>query len=431
MTPQDSTITTLQQRIAELEAALAACAQRERELRDQTTRLQYIIDGSSDGAWDWDLVTNEAFLSPRWFEMLGFAPNELPNTADTWFSLLHPDDAPAVKQALQDYLAGRTPTYAIENRLRCKSGAWLWTLARGKVVVRDAQGQPLRMTGTVTDITARKQAEAALRHNQALLEGMIDHSPAVIYVRDLTGRFLLVNQHHAALLRRDRSEIIGKTDAELFPPEVVAGFRANDRMLLEARTAVTAEEVVPHDDGPHTYLSIKFPLFDDAGQIYATGGISTDITEHKRAAEERALLQEEVIAAQKAALRELSTPLIPLSDEILIMPLIGSIDSQRAQQVMNSLLAGIEQHRARTVVMDITGVQVMDTQVANAVMQAAQAARLLGAEVLLTGIGPEVAQTIVGMGAHLSGVVTYGNLQAGIAAALRHNRTSGFGSLHR
>ena len=129
--------------------------------------------------------------------------------------------------------------------------------------------------------------------------------------------------------------------------------------------------------------------------------------------------RQQIILSQQAALRELSTPLIPLSHSVMLMPLIGSIDGLRAQQILETLLQGVANHRAVTVIMDITGVQVVDTHVANALIQAAQAVRLLGASVVLTGIRPEVAQTLVSLGANLSDIVTYGSLQSGIASTLR------------
>jgi anti-anti-sigma factor len=148
-------------------------------------------------------------------------------------------------------------------------------------------------------------------------------------------------------------------------------------------------------------------------------GLFRDLSEQYRQEEERAALQQQVIDAQRQALRELSTPLIPISDNVLIMPLIGTIDSQRAQQVMEALLEGVAQHQADLVVLDITGVAVVDTQVAQSFIQAAQAVRLLGAQVMLTGIQPQIAQTLVHLGVDLSGIQTQGSLQAGIASALR------------
>jgi anti-anti-sigma regulatory factor/HAMP domain-containing protein len=140
--------------------------------------------------------------------------------------------------------------------------------------------------------------------------------------------------------------------------------------------------------------------------------------EAERMQAEREALQQQVIEAQQASLRELSTPLIPISDRVVIMPLIGAIDSQRAQMVLETLLEGVAHHQAELVILDITGVSIVDTQVAQSFVQSAQAVRLLGADVMLTGIQPQIAQTMVHLGVDLRDMQTQSSLQAGIAAAL-------------
>jgi rsbT co-antagonist protein RsbR len=148
-----------------------------------------------------------------------------------------------------------------------------------------------------------------------------------------------------------------------------------------------------------------------------------DIAESKRTeeAERRSLLQEELIRIQEATLAELSTPLIPFNSRVVVMPLIGALDSRRAQQVIDTLLDGIASTHAQVVILDITGVSMVDTQVANGLIRAAQAVRLLGAEAVLTGIRPEVAQALVGLGIDLSSIVTRSTLQSGIAYAIGRN----------
>ena len=102
------------------------------------------------------------------------------------------------------------------------------------------------------------------------------------------------------------------------------------------------------------------------------------------------------------------------------MPLVGAIDSRRVTQIMETLLTGVSTSRASTVILDITGVMIVDTQVANALVQASQAVGLLGAQVVLTGIRPEVAQTLVGLGVDLRGIITRSTLRDGINYALQH-----------
>jgi len=140
--------------------------------------------------------------------------------------------------------------------------------------------------------------------------------------------------------------------------------------------------------------------------------------ELQRASEERDRLQQEMIEAQKRALRELSTPIVPITNNLIVMPLIGTIDTARSQQIMENLLQGISQYQAQVVIIDITGVPMVDTGVANHLLQSARAAGLLGSQVVLVGISPEVAQTIIQLGVDLTGIVTRSDLQSGVEYAL-------------
>lgn len=129
-------------------------------------------------------------------------------------------------------------------------------------------------------------------------------------------------------------------------------------------------------------------------------------------------IQQQIIEAQRDMLHELSTPLIPLNEQVVIMPLIGTIDSKRSQQIMETLLEGVAQQQAELVIVDITGVEAVDTQVAQALVGAAQAVKLLGARVMLTGIQPRIAQMLVSLGVDLSTIETRASLQKGIAEAV-------------
>jgi DNA-binding LacI/PurR family transcriptional regulator/anti-anti-sigma regulatory factor len=141
--------------------------------------------------------------------------------------------------------------------------------------------------------------------------------------------------------------------------------------------------------------------------------------EREEAEAARIKLQEEVIQAQKQALKELSTPIIPLLEGIIIMPLIGNIDSLRAQEIMRALLAGISYHRAKVVIIDITGVAMIDTAIASHLHKSIQAARLKGADTIITGISDAVAETVVDLGIDWSAVDTLRDLQTGLLHAIR------------
>jgi rsbT co-antagonist protein RsbR len=164
-------------------------------------------------------------------------------------------------------------------------------------------------------------------------------------------------------------------------------------------------------DGAYRWMREDARLLRDAGGApLEIVGTWQDVTDRREA--------EELIQRQASALNELSTPLIPVSDQVLVMPLVGTLDTARVKQIMIALLEGVSRARASAAILDITGVTVVDSQVANALIQAAKAVRLLGAEVVLTGIRPEVARTLVGLGVDLEGIVTRSTLQGGIEHAM-------------
>jgi PAS domain S-box-containing protein len=132
-------------------------------------RLKLAMDAVHDGLWDWDLLTDEVFFSPRWQTMLGYEPGEIVGYAKSWMDLVHPKDIEGTSDTLQRHLDNETSYYENEHRLRTKTGDWLWILDRGKVVERDPNGKPVRMTGTHTDISRRKRIEAELENERQTL----------------------------------------------------------------------------------------------------------------------------------------------------------------------------------------------------------------------------------------------------------------------
>lgn len=146
--------------------------------------------------------------------------------------------------------------------------------------------------------------------------------------------------------------------------------------------------------------------------------VARNVTEHRRAQRELEESREQLIRAQEATLAELSTPLIPISDEIVVMPLIGALDGRRMDRVMHALLDGIQGKRARVAILDVTGAPSIDAQIAGALLRVARGLQLLGARVILTGTRPDVARALVAIGADLGGIATRRTLQDGIAHAM-------------
>lgn len=132
----------------------------EKALLDLQRRWQFALDGVGDGVWDWACDAGEVQLSSQWRRLLGYEEDEAPTREEAWFSLVHPDDEPMVTAALQSHLAGETPVFAQEYRVRCRDGSYKWILGRGRVILRKRDGAPLRMIGTSADLTVLKSAEA-------------------------------------------------------------------------------------------------------------------------------------------------------------------------------------------------------------------------------------------------------------------------------
>lgn len=208
--------------------------------------------------------------------------------------------------------------------------------------------------------------------------------------------------------------------SELIHPEDRPRVMAEWREHMAAGTGTLEYRWVRRDGQVIWAITRMSVIKDETGKPAGVRGITMDVTEQKlaEAARGEALAREEALRGREAALAELSTPLIPITDRVMVMPLVGSIDGGRAQRALEVLLEGLSRSQASLVILDITGVPQVDASVAAALVRAARAAELLGAGVVLTGIRPDVARLLVELGADLGRVVTKGNLQSGVAYAM-------------
>lgn len=285
--------------------------QAEEAIRLSQEQLQLAVEGSGDGLWDWNVVTGDTYLSPRWLGMLDYEAGELPATIETWEDLIHPEDRPTVMSILDAHLHDAAIPYQVEFRARTKTGDWRWVLDYGKVVTYTAEGQPLRMVGLQRDITDRKLAEDALRASEtrlaernAILQSVIESTPDVVFVKDVAGRIVIANTSFVRFFDQPLSALLGKSDTELWSPEMARRLRELDLRIMTTGIAETLEEAVPHPNGTgmSTYLTTKSPWYDDQGNILGTIGLSRDISDRKLAEDalqaERLRLQLALDAAQ-------------------------------------------------------------------------------------------------------------------------------------
>ena len=185
--------------------------------------------------------------------MVGLAPAEMPPSTRAWMSLLHPEDREIFRGT--SIAAGVSGTSKeVEYRLRRADGAWIHIRQVIEPIPGyvDADGK-MRWFSTLQDVTQQKQAAQDLRESEQLLQAIVDNSAAVIYVKDLAGRYVLVNRRYLDVFHTHRDAIIGKSDHELFAKEAADAFRDMDQRVAAADAALIEEEVVPHDDRLHTY----------------------------------------------------------------------------------------------------------------------------------------------------------------------------------
>jgi PAS domain S-box-containing protein len=308
----------------------------EEALQQSEERYQRAVAFGSVGVWDWNIETGEIYIAPNLKAMLGYADHELLNTIDDWASLVHPDDIEAVMEAAHAHLRGETPTYEIEHRMLHRDGSIRWIIVRGHAV-RDEQGRPIQMAGTDADITQRKLAEEALREKEALLQGILDHSPVGITVKDLDGRVVLVNRVVPERLRVSPDEIIGKTAADLFAPDIAHSIQHDDERILAEGVIAAHERTLTLGDEERSYLIMGFPIYDASGSMYALGNITTDITEHKRA-QQQLLEQQHALAT----LRERERLARELHDNL--GQVLGYVHTQT--QITRELLASAQHEQA-------------------------------------------------------------------------------------
>jgi PAS domain S-box-containing protein len=277
------------------------------ELQRSEERWKFALEGSGDGVWDWNALTNEVYFSKRWKEMLGYNETDIGNTLDEWDKRVHPDEKEQAYADLNKHFDGKTREYINEHRVLCKDGTYKWILDRGKVIERDSNGKPVRVIGTHTDISERKKIEKELYDSRNLLNSIINNSPSLIYISDLEGKIILVNKKLVELFNQPIEKIIGKTREDFMPQENAKEHRKNDLLVISSGNSISIEEENIEPDGKHYYLTEKYPLYDNNNAIFAVGGISTDITERKKTEKEIRQLNEHLELIVKERTKDLES----------------------------------------------------------------------------------------------------------------------------
>jgi PAS domain S-box-containing protein len=262
----------------------------EEALRELRERYALATAAGGVGVWDRDLATGALYLDPALYALLGFAPAEI-EAAALWPGRLHPEDLESARAKRRAALApdaprdpdGHTPLPEIECRVTHRDGGTRWLLVRGRVL-RRADGTPYRLVGTATDITARKQAEAAQREAHEFRERILESAVTAIVAFDREGRFTLVNGRASELTGYAADELLGRTPDFLLPPG-----QRDAVMQALATTLRTGVPVARHraelrrKDGAARVIHFGLAPLRAGDAIVGAVGTAEDVTEHRRA----------------------------------------------------------------------------------------------------------------------------------------------------
>jgi PAS domain S-box-containing protein len=282
----------------------------EEALRISEERLQFAIEGSGMGLWDWNLSTGQMYFDPQWKMMLGYEVEEIENSFLSWERLIHPQDLPSAIEAINAHFEGRTPIYKVEVRMLSKSGEWKWILSQAKVMERDVSGRSVRMTGTHLDITdAYRQAT---QRKQALEELKKSEERWQLITKGTNDGIWDLNLKTNQTFRSSRwKEMLGYEDHELgtnndewvtriHPDDLERAMQVKQDYLERKIPKYAVEFRLRCKDGTYKWiLGRGQAVWDEAGQPVRMVGSNTDISDRKRV--EDALRQSEARLQKLAA----------------------------------------------------------------------------------------------------------------------------------
>ncbi|BAY24639.1 two-component sensor histidine kinase [Calothrix sp. NIES-2100] len=270
-------------------------AQRDRQqpveaLRNSEERFRNLVEASSDLIWEVDHNGIYTYLSRKVRDILGYEVEEMVGKSPLEFIPLERREC--IAREFAKIFMKPQPFQCLEN-IQMHQNGHLVCLETSGVPVFDSEGTFQGYRGMSRDITQHQQAEASLRNTQQLLQAILDNSPALIYVVDSQNKYLLINRQYEEICNIKQEQIFGKSVYEIWSQDIADQFVVNNQQVITNGISTTTEEVVNHADGLHTYLTMRFPLKDAQGVVYAFCGISTDITERK-------LVEESLLHFRKA-----------------------------------------------------------------------------------------------------------------------------------
>ena len=332
--------------VTERKKAEAALKEKTNELQKSYERFQVAVNGSQDGIWDWNLYTEDLYLSPRWKAMIGYEDSELPNKFSTFKDRIHPDDGKKVIKYLGKYLKNEISEYKVEFRFLHKNGSYIWVLARG-AALRDDNGYPYRMAGSHTDITERKKADEKIKEEAIIRRILIEHSQDSIVIINQNGKVVDANHKAADMLGYSMKEFLNlhawDWDAKLTREDILETHEKipdKHSVLFETQHRRKNGTLLDMEVSANTVI---------LGNRKLTFCVSRDISERKRA--EKELINSKIEAENANRIKsefianmshELRTPLNSVIgfSQILNEKIMGDLNEKQMRYVSNIQKSG-------------------------------------------------------------------------------------------
>lgn len=360
-------------------------------------------------------------LNPTWERILGWSLDEL--RSKPFIEFVHPSDREVTLAEVAGLLQGNTVD-RFDNRYLCKDGSYRWLGWAARVDKGDEPSEQL-IYATAIDVTNDRerlsQREPTLQ-DAKVYEKLFRVSVGLLVTLDANGYFRHVNPAWGRLLGWSAEEMTAKPFIEFVHPDDRPATTAEAAALFEGKMTIRFDNRYQCKDG--TYKWLAWTAYMDPNEDESTRlvyGTAHDVTPYKELLGEF----ERTLARLRDTMEAMSTPFIPITERIVVMPLVGQMDTERIHQVMTVALEGVQSTHVQVVILDVTALRDLDTRVARALLDTAKALQLLGAKTILTGIRPSLAQTLVGLGLDLGSIITKGTLQSAIASALTNDMNSG------
>ncbi len=274
--------------------------QTQKAIQTSERRLRLAIEAANEGLWERDVKSDEVFFSKRYYRMLGYDADEIPEVYQTWIDFLHPDDRDEASERMTRYLRGEIPNYENTFRLRTKSGDYRWITTRGEVVEWDDDGSPRRIVGVHLDVHDRILAERKLQESEAKYRALVENSYDIIARLDREARLLYVNHAVWRIFGLEADAVLGKRFEDLgFSEEFCRYIDESVRHVIAGGKPTAGRMDVDGPQGRVTLNCHLFPEMPEEGGEPTVLTSMTDVTELKQAQEERLLLQSQLIQSQK------------------------------------------------------------------------------------------------------------------------------------